>query len=204
MALDSRAYSAATLSSAVAALSYTATHLDILPADRAEKIFAVVDFLRSEKLCLFVFLNFTYWLVFMFGKFLIRAFFSKLRVVETQHMYDRILNFALIKIILAAAILEQRLEELLVWLTWFTVLGFLRAFTMLCRDRFEYLSFSPNTPYRQHVKLFLLLLSILAVNASWFSLCVWIFHSAGISVLLLLTFEVCMRIILCFGLFNRS
>ncbi|KAF9086130.1 hypothetical protein BGX27_003271, partial [Mortierella sp. AM989] len=54
------------------------------------------------------------------------------------HMYDRALNFLLFKVVFVGAILEPRWEGLLIWTAWFTVLGFLRVFSMLCRDRFEY------------------------------------------------------------------
>jgi hypothetical protein len=53
-------------------------------------------------------------------------------------MYDRALNFLLFKVVFVGAILEPRWEELLIWTAWFTILGFLRVFSMLCRDRFEY------------------------------------------------------------------
>jgi len=53
-------------------------------------------------------------------------------------MYDRALNFLLFKVVFVGAILEPRWEELLSWTAWFTILGFLRVFSMLCRDRFEY------------------------------------------------------------------
>jgi hypothetical protein len=53
-------------------------------------------------------------------------------------MYDRALNFLLFKVVFVGAILEPRWEELLIWIAWFTILGFLRVFSMLCRDRFEY------------------------------------------------------------------
>lgn len=55
-------------------------------------------------------------------------------------MYDRALNFLLFKVVFVGAILEPRWEELLIWTAWFTILGFLRVFSMLCRDRFEYVS----------------------------------------------------------------
>ena len=55
-------------------------------------------------------------------------------------MYDRLLNFLLFKIVFVGAILEPIWEEWLIWTTWFTILGFLRIFSMLCRDRFEYVN----------------------------------------------------------------
>lgn len=59
-------------------------------------------------------------------------------------MYDRALNFLLFKVVFVGAILEPRWEELLIWTAWFTILGFLRVFSMLCRDRFEYVR-APRT-----------------------------------------------------------
>jgi len=53
-------------------------------------------------------------------------------------MYDRTLNFLLFKVVFVGAILEPRWEELLIWTAWFTILGFLRVFSMLCRDRFDF------------------------------------------------------------------
>lgn len=66
-------------------------------------------------------------------------------------MYDRLLNYLVFKILFVGAVLEPDLKELVVWATWFSLIGFLRVFSMLARDRFEYLTFSPTTPLRTHV-----------------------------------------------------
>lgn len=67
-------------------------------------------------------------------------------------MYDRALNFLLFKVVFVGAILEPRWEELLIWTAWFTILGFLRVFSMLCRDRFEYVRTTKRWQnYRQSV-----------------------------------------------------
>ncbi|KAF9904487.1 hypothetical protein EC991_002647 [Linnemannia zychae] len=106
------------------------------------------------------------------------------------HMYDRALNFLLFKVVFVGAILEPRWEELLIWTAWFTILGFLRVFSMLCRDRFEYLTVSPNIPIRVHVKILTMLSMILVSTIAWFVFCISVFRS----MLLLLSFE-------CFTLF---
>ncbi|KAG0023123.1 hypothetical protein BGZ80_010348 [Entomortierella chlamydospora] len=100
-------------------------------------------------------------------------------------MYDRALNFLLFKVVFVGAILEPRWEGLLIWTAWFTVLGFLRVFSMLCRDRFEYLTVSPNIPTRVHVKILTMLTMILTLNIAWFVFCISVFRS----MLLLLSFE---------------
>ncbi|KAF8930596.1 hypothetical protein BGZ58_008161 [Dissophora ornata] len=150
----------------------------------------ILSYLQNEKLCVLIFTNMGFCLAFLAGRLFVRTFFGDLRVIERQHMYDRALNFLLFKVVFVGAILEPRWEELLIWTAWFTILGFLRVFSMLCRDRFEYLTVSPNIPIRVHVKILTMLLMILASNIAWFVFCISVFRS----MLLLLSFE-------CFTLF---
>lgn len=86
-------------------------------------------------------------------------FFYVCVYIYLQHMYDRLLNYLIFKILFVGAVLEPDLKELVVWATWFSMIGFLRVFSMLARDRFEYLSFSPTTPLRIHVCFFFVPLS---------------------------------------------
>merc|ERR1719354_608706 len=55
----------------------------------------------------------------------------------------------------------ETISEILVWVTWFAATVFLLLLTKLCRDRFEFLSFSPNTPMFYHYKVCALLFTIL-------------------------------------------
>ncbi|KAG0214033.1 hypothetical protein BGX28_002899 [Mortierella sp. GBA30] len=150
----------------------------------------ILSYLQNEKLCVLVFTNMAFCMAFLAGRLFLRTFFGDLRVIERQHMYDRALNFLLFKVVFVGAILEPRWEELLIWTAWFTILGFLRVFSMLCRDRFEYLTVSPSIPIRVHVKILTMLSLILVSNIAWFVLCISVFRS----MLLLLSFE-------CFTLF---
>ncbi|KAG0316492.1 hypothetical protein BGZ99_006862 [Dissophora globulifera] len=150
----------------------------------------ILSYLQNEKLCVLVFTNMAFCFAFLAGRVLLRTFFGDLRVIERQHMYDRALNFLLFKVVFVGAILEPRWEELLIWTAWFTILGFLRVFSMLCRDRFEYLTVSPNIPIKVHVKMLTMLAMILASDIAWFVFCISVFRS----MLLLLSFE-------CFTLF---
>ncbi|CAG8561815.1 11999_t:CDS:2 [Funneliformis mosseae] len=151
---------------------------------------SLVNFLQKEKFCVMIFINMAYCFVFLLGRLTLKFFFGELRVIESQHMYDRLLNFLLFKVVFVGAILEPKWEELLIWTTWFTILGFLRIFSMLCRDRFEYLTFTPNTPVQAHLRILTLLILILLSDIFWFIMCISVFRS----MLLLLTFE-------CFTLF---
>ncbi|KFH68854.1 hypothetical protein MVEG_05658 [Podila verticillata NRRL 6337] len=145
----------------------------------------ILSYLQNEKLCVLVFTNMAFCLAFLAGRLFLRTFFGDLRVIERQHMYDRALNFLLFKVVFVGAILEPRWEELLIWTAWFTILGFLRVFSMLCRDRFEYITVSPNVPVKVHVKILTMLAMILVSNIIWFILCISVFRS----MLLLLSFE---------------
>ena len=53
----------------------------------------------------------------------------------------------------------QSVSEVLIWVSWFTAIAFLLLLTKLCKDRFEFLSFSPNTPAQFHWKVPIVIVS---------------------------------------------
>ncbi|ORY06707.1 hypothetical protein K493DRAFT_251708 [Basidiobolus meristosporus CBS 931.73] len=126
-----------------------------------------------------------YCLLILLGKVITRFFFGNLRVIECQHMYDRLLNFLLFKVVFVGAILEPKWEELFIWTAWFTVLGFLRIFSMLCRDRFEHLAASSESTMGEHIKILTLLVTILVLDVALIFVCTLVFRS----MVFLLTFE---------------
>lgn len=75
----------------------------------------------------------------------------------------------------------QFMDEVLLWCSWFSVLGFLHLLAQLSKDRFEYLSFSPTTPKLTHVRLLALLSGIMLVSSSLFIICVVVGLNAGIN-----------------------
>jgi autocrine motility factor receptor len=100
------------------------------------------------------------------------------------------INYVLFKIIFMGAIFEPKMEELLIWIGWFTIIGFLRIFSMLCRDRFEDLMVSPNMALHAHRRMYGLLMIILVSDVFWAGLCIMLLKPAGWSFVLLLIFEV--------------
>lgn len=48
------------------------------------------------------------------------------------------------------------------WCIWFSMIGFLAIHSQICKDRFEFLSFSASTQLKSHVKVLALLLAIQA------------------------------------------
>lgn len=54
-------------------------------------------------------------------------------------MKDKFWNFIFYKFIFVFGIVNvQYLHEILLWVSWFSALGFLHLMSQLCKDRFEY------------------------------------------------------------------
>uniref|UniRef100_U3JYQ7 E3 ubiquitin-protein ligase AMFR n=2 Tax=Ficedula albicollis TaxID=59894 RepID=U3JYQ7_FICAL len=88
--------------------------------------------------------------------------FGPLRVSERQHLKDKFWNFIFYKFIFIFGVLNvQTVEEVVMWCLWFSGLVFLHLMVQLCKDRFEYLSFSPTTPMSSHVRVLALLIAML-------------------------------------------
>ncbi|XP_009984795.1 PREDICTED: E3 ubiquitin-protein ligase AMFR [Tauraco erythrolophus] len=88
--------------------------------------------------------------------------FGPLRVSERQHLKDKFWNFIFYKFIFIFGVLNvQTVEEVVMWCLWFSGLVFLHLMVQLCKDRFEYLSFSPTTPMSSHIRVLTLLVAML-------------------------------------------
>ncbi|CAB1322827.1 unnamed protein product [Coregonus sp. 'balchen'] len=66
---------------------------------------------------------------------------------------------------------KQTVEEVVMWCLWFAVLVFLHLMVQLCKDRFEYLSFSPTTPMGSRVRVLALLVGMLLTCCGLALLC---------------------------------
>ncbi|KAK2150219.1 hypothetical protein LSH36_418g02105 [Paralvinella palmiformis] len=99
--------------------------------------------------------------------------FGELRVIEHQHLRDKFWNFAFYKFIFIFGVMNvQSTEKIVLWCAWFGVLVCLHLLAQLCKDRFEYLSFSPATPMKTHIKVLLLLFGIQATSVALLVACV--------------------------------
>nr|KAF7404407.1 hypothetical protein H0235_015101 [Vespula pensylvanica] len=113
-----------------------------------------------------------YCVLILLGKTIQKLVFGDLRVSERQHLKDKFWNFVFYKFIFVFGVLNvQYMDEVVLWCAWFTALGFLSLLSQLCKDRFEYLSFSPTTPGWSHARLLGLLAGILAFSAFMLLLC---------------------------------
>uniref|UniRef100_H2Y5L2 RING-type domain-containing protein n=1 Tax=Ciona savignyi TaxID=51511 RepID=H2Y5L2_CIOSA len=119
--------------------------------------------MMDEPVCLVLAVNATYCLLAIIVQIIQKIVFGKLRSIEYQHMRDKFWNFVFYKFIFIFGVMNvQSLNEVLVWMSWFTCIAFLLLLTKLCKDRFEYLSFSPNTPMYYHWKVLGLLVFIIS------------------------------------------
>jgi len=138
-----------------------------------------------------VMLNMAYVLLYAFGKVVQHLIFNELREVEQRRMHDRLVKYILFKFVMVGSILEfAGTLDMLVWLAWFSGLGFLKLFSLLSRDRFEYLTtHKPNTALVIHLRILGLLVVIMLANALGFTASLYIFRSKDITVMFLLMFE---------------
>lgn len=137
------------------------------------QIAEVVTYMVQEPLCIWTLMNMAYCCLILLGKLIQRVVFGQLRVSEQQHVKDKFWNFVFYKFIFVFGVINvQYLDEVVLWVAWFSVLGFLHLLAQLCKDRFEYLSFSPTTPGWSHARLVGLLFAILLLSGFMFLICI--------------------------------
>nr|CAD7592735.1 unnamed protein product [Timema genevievae] len=141
--------------------------------------------LMSSLLCLFhalTLINMAYCCLILLGKFIQQLVFGELRVSEQQHIKDKFWNFVFYKFIFVFGVINvQYMDEVVLWCSWFSVLGFLHLLAQLCKDRFEYLSFSPTTPGWSHARLLGLLVAIFCLSGFMFLICVAVGFFGGLN-----------------------
>ncbi|XP_076160709.1 E3 ubiquitin-protein ligase AMFR [Ptiloglossa arizonensis] len=132
----------------------------------------LLECMLSEPICIWTLINMAYCMLILFGKSIQKLVFGELRALERQHLKDKFWNFVFYKFIFLFGVLNvQYMDEVVLWWSWFTALGFLSLLSQLCKDRFEYLSFSPATPGWSHARLLGLLAAILALSSFMLLLC---------------------------------
>ncbi|XP_042897435.1 E3 ubiquitin-protein ligase AMFR [Parasteatoda tepidariorum] len=142
----------------------------------------VIYFMLQEPMCIWTLINITYCCFILIGKIIQKLVFGDLRVSEQQHIKDKFWNFVFYKFIFIFGVMNvQFMDEVVLWCSWFSILGFLHLLAQLCKDRCEYLSFSPATPKWTHCRVLMLLFGILCISFSLFGICVFVGLHAGIN-----------------------
>ncbi|CAH1640501.1 unnamed protein product [Spodoptera littoralis] len=133
----------------------------------SEQFVDVITFMMQEPLCMWTLINIAYCSLAVFGFAVQRLVFGPLRVAEAQRVKDKFWNYVFYKFIFVFGVINvQYMDEVLLWCSWFTLVGFLHLLGQLCKDRYEYLSSSPHTGGWAHVRLACLLAGILAAAAA--------------------------------------
>ncbi|XP_036140606.1 E3 ubiquitin-protein ligase AMFR isoform X1 [Monomorium pharaonis] len=126
-----------------------------------------------EPVCVWTLINMAYCMLILLGKTIQKLVFGELRASESQHLKDKFWNFIFYKFIFVFGVLNvQYMDEVVLWWAWFMALGFLSLLSQLCKDRFEYLSFSPTTPGWSHARLLGLLATILVLSFFMLLFCI--------------------------------
>uniref|UniRef100_H3B5J5 E3 ubiquitin-protein ligase AMFR n=1 Tax=Latimeria chalumnae TaxID=7897 RepID=H3B5J5_LATCH len=161
------------------------------PLGGTAAVAAMARYLVSDSLCVWwVMVNTACCFLMLIAKLIQCVVFGPLRVSERQHLKDKFWNFIFYKFIFIFGVLNvQTVEEVVMWCLWFAVLVFLHLMVQLCKDRFEYLSFSPTTPFSSHVRVLALLVSMLLSCLGLATLCVVIGVSHGMHTLAFMAAE---------------
>ncbi|XP_064785467.1 E3 ubiquitin-protein ligase AMFR [Oncorhynchus masou masou] len=129
-------------------------------------------YLVSDTVFVWVMVNTACCVLMLIAKMIQCIVFGQLRVSEKQHLKDKFWNFIFYKFIFIFGVLNvQTVEEVVMWCLWFAVLVFMHLMVQLCKDRFEYLSFSPTTPMDSHVRVLTLLVGMLLTCCGLALLC---------------------------------
>nr|XP_020490652.1 E3 ubiquitin-protein ligase AMFR-like isoform X1 [Labrus bergylta] len=136
--------------------------------------------LLTDSVFVWVMVNTACCVLLLFAKLIQCVVFGPLRVSEKQHLKDKFWNFVFYKFIFVFGVLNvQTVDEVVIWWLWFAALVFLHLLVQLCKDRFEYLSFSPTTPPSSHARVILLLVVLLLCCGGLATLCSRLARSQG-------------------------
>ncbi|KAM8946381.1 E3 ubiquitin-protein ligase AMFR isoform 1-T1 [Pelodytes ibericus] len=161
-----------------------------LPGEAGESVLELGRYLLADSLGVWVLVNTVCCLLMLFAKVIQHVVFGPLRVSERQHLKDKFWNFIFYKFIFIFGVLNvQTVEEVVLWFLWFAGLVFLHLMVQLCRDRFEYLSFSPTTPMSCHVRVLVLLNTMLLACCGLAVLCAIAGYTHGMHTLAFMAAE---------------
>ncbi|CAO3663570.1 unnamed protein product [Rhizopus stolonifer] len=114
---------------------------------------------------LLVHINMSICLYLLVGKKIVRWTFGELWPAETQHTHGRILSFFFFKTIFISAVMDPIWNHISMWIG---VLGFMRVFSLISRDRLDHLTAITFVSTQRYCKIILLLSTVLFSNILWY------------------------------------
>jgi len=149
----------------------------ILSVDYFQTLFVTVI---SQSLSLLILINAIYCSLTLIGKQIQTRIFNDLRLIEIQRLKEKFWNYAFYKFCFLFGVLGlENLNELVLWISWFSVLAFILIFCQLAKDRFELLSISASVRRQSFVKVLGLLSSLFVLCLVLFVVCFTIGLSYG-------------------------
>ncbi|CAG9837281.1 unnamed protein product [Diabrotica balteata] len=161
------------------------------PRTAGQFVSDVFTVMIREPVCVWTMINMAICWFILLGRAVQKLVFGELRVSEQQQLRDKFWNFVFYKFIFVFGIINvQYIDEVLLWCSWLSLLGFLHLLSQLSQDRFEYLSFSPRTPFWSHVKLMALLAAIFALSGFMFVVSIFVGFFGGLNTFFFMFYEV--------------
>src|SRR6218665_480942 len=137
------------------------TYKELVSNPHILRLFDVVFIMINEPLCVWTLINMCYCILILVGKVIQKLIFGPLRASEQQLVRDKFWNFLIYKFIFVFSVINvQYMDELILWCGWLSILGFMLVLTYLCKERFNYLAFSPIVTKWAHARLLTLLVFI--------------------------------------------
>ncbi|CAL1289605.1 unnamed protein product [Larinioides sclopetarius] len=162
-------------------------HKMLMSNSKTRKMYEMLYVIVEEPLCVWTLINMVYCVMILIGKCIQKIVFGDLRAIEQQHIKDKFWNFVFYKFIFIFGVMNvQFMDEVVMWCGWFSFVGAFHLLSILCKHRFEYLSFSPTTPRWAHFRLFSLIFFILAVSVS---LCTFVGLNAEMNIFFFMAAE---------------
>jgi len=148
----------------------------------------LVSYMES-RLSMFLLLNFMISMSGLLGLAVKELFFGRLSEIESHRITERVIKYTAFKVVFVGAYVSLDLVHVTAWLTWFSLIGFMKIFAGLCQDRLDALMSSPSTTAGLHCRNFGLLALIFFGN-TWGAWAVSSeFWEGATSELLLIIFE---------------
>ena len=150
------------------------------------QLFPALVLLTNSKIAIVVLGNFALTLLLLAGRVLKAVFLGSLRESESERLYERVKE-SLMETCIAMTIFRE--EFSVSFVSYFSLLLFLKVFHWLATDRVEFLETTPTVTRLQHARctslvVFLLLVDILFLREAIVSM-----TTQGMSVVLLFAFE---------------
>ncbi|CAF1141068.1 unnamed protein product [Rotaria sp. Silwood1] len=132
----------------------------------------ILSIIISQTLSLLILVNAIYCSFGLFIKYLQELIFGEIRFVELQRIKDKFWNYAFYKFCFLFGVLGlENLNELILWISWFSFLACALLLCQLSKDRFELLSVSASIRRRPLIKILCLLISLFIICLILLTIC---------------------------------